>query len=387
MRLIVTRPPAQAAAWVAQLQALGLDAVALPLIGIAPVADGAPLQRAWAALGSYALVLFVSPNAVQQFFAWRGQVAWPGHTRAASTGPGTTAALREAGVAQACIAEPAVDAPSFDTEALWARLANRDWRGQRVLIVRGEEGRDWFAETMRQHGAEVDFIAAYRRLAPQADAVSTALIAAALAAPQQHLWLFSSSEAHAATWAHAGARGQTGRPASPQRPPMHASSRAALCGGLRPASLTMAPTPAGAWRCHGAGAGDTIRAPCERHALSPFPPPPRRCPAAALAHPVPAPPHGSPPMALDRRRRRLARGAGRWCRRAGLEHAAAGEDVWRAELVKRQVEDSGSQAARKRARWPRARRRMPWRAKPPPSWPCWTRGWRKRRCSARSSKT
>jgi uroporphyrinogen-III synthase len=195
MRLIVTRPPAQAAAWVAQLQALGLDAVALPLIGIAPVTDGALLQRAWAALGSYALVLFVSPNAVQQFFTWRGQAAWPAQALAASTGPGTTAALREAGVAPDCIAEPAADAPSFDTEALWARLSSRDWRGQRVLIVRGEEGRDWFAETMRRHGAEVEFVAAYRRLAPQPDAASAALIAAALAAPQRHLWLFSSSEA------------------------------------------------------------------------------------------------------------------------------------------------------------------------------------------------
>jgi uroporphyrinogen-III synthase len=195
MRLIVTRPPAQAAAWVAQLQALGLEASALPLIGIAPVADGSPLQRAWAGLGAYALVLFVSPNAVQQFFAWRGLAGWPDGTLAASTGPGTTAALREAGVDPAAIAEPSADAPTFDTEALWARLCDRNWRGRRVLIVRGEDGRDWFAETMRQHGAEVDFIAAYRRLAPQADAASSALIGAALAAPEQHLWLFSSSEA------------------------------------------------------------------------------------------------------------------------------------------------------------------------------------------------
>jgi len=195
MRLIVTRPPAQAAAWVAQLQALGVDACALPLIGITPVTDGAPLQRTWETLDAYALVLFVSPNAVQQFFAWRAQVAWPENTLAASTGPGTTAALIEAGVARPRIAEPAADAPNFDTEALWARLSDQDWSGRRVLIVRGEDGRDWFADTMRRHGAGVDFIAAYRRQAPQADAATSALIASALAAPQQHLWLFSSSEA------------------------------------------------------------------------------------------------------------------------------------------------------------------------------------------------
>jgi uroporphyrinogen-III synthase len=255
MRLIVTRPPAQAAAWVAQLQGLGLDAVALPLIGIAPVDDGTPLQRAWATLASYALVLFVSPNAVQQFFAWRGEAAWPEHTVAASTGPGTTAALREAGVAQAAIAEPAADSPTFDTEALWALLSKRDWRGQRVLIVRGEDGRDWFAETMRAHGADVEFIAAYRRLAPQADAASAALIAAALAAPQQHLWLFSSSEAIAhlgrlapgADWSASRAAAshprivQTALAAGFGRVDAVAPSAAAVAGLLQPPSIQSAP--------------------------------------------------------------------------------------------------------------------------------------------------
>jgi uroporphyrinogen-III synthase len=255
MRLIVTRPPAQAAAWVAQLQALGMEACALPLIGIAPVADGMPLRRAWAGLGVYTLVLFVSPNAVQQFFAWGGQAGWPGNTLAASTGPGTTAALREAGVDPAAIAEPAADAPTFDTEALWGRLSNRDWGGRRVLIVRGEEGRDWFAETMRRHGAEVDFIAAYRRLAPQADATSVALIGAALAAPQQHLWLFSSSEAIAhlgrlapgADWSASRAAAshprivQTALAAGFGRVDAVAPTPAAVAGLLQPPSIQSAP--------------------------------------------------------------------------------------------------------------------------------------------------
>ena len=34
MRLIVTRPLAQATAWVAQLRTLGVDAVALPLLAM-----------------------------------------------------------------------------------------------------------------------------------------------------------------------------------------------------------------------------------------------------------------------------------------------------------------------------------------------------------------
>ena len=196
MRVIVTRPSAQAATWVAQLRELGVDAQALPLIGIAAVDDAAPLQAAWAALPGTALVMFVSANAVAHFFAARPPgMPWPAGTLAGSTGPGTSAALRDAGLAPAALVEPADDAPAFDSEALWSRLAAREWAGRRVLVVRGEDGRDWLAQTLRERGAEVEFVAAYRRLPPVVDAAGRALIASALATPAEHLWLFSSSEA------------------------------------------------------------------------------------------------------------------------------------------------------------------------------------------------
>ena len=196
MRVIVTRPPAQAADWVARLHALGVDAVALPLIGIAPVNDPAPLHAAWAALPGTALAMFVSANAVAHFFAARpAGASWPAGTRAGSTGPGTAAALRQAGLPPQQIVTPADDAPAFDSEALWALLAHEDWAGRRALVVRGEDGRDWFAETLRARGAEVGFVAAYRRLPPALDAAGRRLVAEACAAPHAHLWLFSSSEA------------------------------------------------------------------------------------------------------------------------------------------------------------------------------------------------
>lgn len=197
MRVIVTRPAAQAAEWVARLQAQGVDAVALPLMAIEPAADAGPVDAAWAQLSGQRLVIFVSPNAAERFFAQRpSQAAWPTATWAGSPGPGTTHTLVGLGVPEARIIEPAPDAAQFDSESLWARLRDHDWQGAAVLIVRGEGGgRDWLAATLREHGAKVAHLAAYRRAPPALSAADHATLAAAQGEPAAHLWFFSSSEA------------------------------------------------------------------------------------------------------------------------------------------------------------------------------------------------
>jgi uroporphyrinogen-III synthase len=198
MRLIITRPLAQAVAWVDALRAQGLDAQALPLIDISPLADAGPVQVAWQrlAMANYDLVMFVSANAVEQFFAVHpGSAPWPPTTRAGSTGPGTSAALLRVGVPPDCIVEPVPAAGRFDSEALWQQLAHENWSGRRALVVRGEEGRDWLADSLRSRGSAVDFVAAYRRSTPQLDAQAKALLVRAQAEPGSHLWVFSSSEA------------------------------------------------------------------------------------------------------------------------------------------------------------------------------------------------
>lgn len=196
MRLLVTRPATQAEEWVAQLAARGVDAAALPLIGIGPAPDPVAVVAAWAALPARRLVVFVSPNAAEQFFALRPPgPAWPATVQAGSPGPGTTRGLRRLGVPAGCIVEPAADAPQFDSETLWAQLASQDWRGARVLVVRGDGGREWLADTLRGQGASVDFVCAYTRGAPRPDEREHAVLAAALQRPGHHAWLFSSSEA------------------------------------------------------------------------------------------------------------------------------------------------------------------------------------------------
>lgn len=194
--LIVTRPAAQAAPLIAELRARGVAASALPLIEIAPAPDPAAVAAAWAGLADDALAFFASANAVEHLLGVRPPGApWPDATLAAGPGPGTAAALRAGGVPAPQVVEPAAGAASFDSEALWEELRTRDWRGRRVLLVRGEQGRDWLAEQLQAAGAEVHAVAAYRRLAPQPDAAGRALLSRALAEPGGYLWHFSSSEA------------------------------------------------------------------------------------------------------------------------------------------------------------------------------------------------
>lgn len=193
--LLVTRPAEQAAGWVSKLRAQGLRAEALPLIAIGPAPDAAALRQMLAALSPGALVMFVSPNAVQQSVAaLGGGLIWPQGVRAAATGPGTVAALMEAGVPAGSIVSPPEAALQFDSEALWQLLQHEDWCGRQVRVVRGEGGREWFADTLRAAGAEVQLVQGYSRCAATLDEPGQALLQRALAHPADVRWLFSSSE-------------------------------------------------------------------------------------------------------------------------------------------------------------------------------------------------
>jgi uroporphyrinogen-III synthase len=213
MRIIVTRVQPQAQQWVAQLQQLGFDALALPLIEVRALADAAPLRAAWHDLPNLAAVMFVSRAAVDYFFMENTALALinQGHdaikTRYWCTGPGTAKALLRQGLASAQIDSPPEQAGQFDSEALWARVQSEIKPGDRVLIVRGDSeadepqadtmrpgvGRDWLADRLTQAGAQVQFVVAYRRGPPAWTAAEQAF--ARVSAEDGALWLLSSSEA------------------------------------------------------------------------------------------------------------------------------------------------------------------------------------------------
>lgn len=224
-RVLVTRPLHDAKPWVDAFRARGLQAEALPLIGIGPCTDPAAHQALLKARqlalkpGHYRAVMFVSGNAVQYFFAQDQTPAFDAEallapdTRAWTPGPGTERALLKAGLASLQIDGPSPDATQFESEALWQNVHGQVRTGDRVLIVRGTSpatapvagnagmpipstqgaGRDWLAARLREAGAEVELLAVYERQLPPWTAQQLDL--ARQAASDGSLWLFSSSEA------------------------------------------------------------------------------------------------------------------------------------------------------------------------------------------------
>lgn len=190
--VVITRPVAQAGCLAQQVTAIGRSAVIFPLLEIHPLPDTGALQAMLADLTRFSMVAFVSPNAIHAAFAHVSQ--WPAEVAIAVVGEGSRAALAEHGVSDAnatiyCPRDPL----RTDSQTLLEVLDLEALRGSQVLIVRGESGRELLADALRQNGASVTQIAAYRRTAPQASVAVLAQLQSLLDAESD--WIITSSEA------------------------------------------------------------------------------------------------------------------------------------------------------------------------------------------------
>jgi uroporphyrinogen-III synthase len=163
--IVVTRPAGQATHLAEALVALGARPVLFPVLAIEAVADITPILDAAIRLDQYDWAMFVSPNAVDKALAViLAQRQWPASVRAATVGHSSEAALAQHGIRD-------VVAPQerFDSEALLALSEFADVNGKRVVIFRGDSGRDLFGDTLKERGATVDYVSCYRRTRPALD--------------------------------------------------------------------------------------------------------------------------------------------------------------------------------------------------------------------------
>jgi uroporphyrinogen-III synthase len=152
--VLVTRPRQQSAELSAAIEAAGGRSIAFPVIEIATRCTTA-IEADCAGLHTPDIVIYVSRNAVEHGLTWNS------HGAVAAVGPSTGAALEAAGRIV-----DIVPARGFDSESLLAEPAMNDVSGKTVRIVRGNGGRELLAETLRERGANVEYLAVYERRLP-----------------------------------------------------------------------------------------------------------------------------------------------------------------------------------------------------------------------------
>jgi uroporphyrinogen-III synthase len=162
--VLVTRPRTQADELVRAIEAQGGIAWCFPVLEIAPF-DALDISNSVARLGTPDIVIFVSRNAVEHGieFTDGGQIA--------VIGPATAAAVNDAG--RVVDIQPA---EGYDSEHLLAEEQLRDVAGKRVRIVRGKDGRELLAETLKKRGATVEYLSVYQRRLPVVSAEALASV-------------------------------------------------------------------------------------------------------------------------------------------------------------------------------------------------------------------
>jgi uroporphyrinogen-III synthase len=155
LTVLVTRPASQGSSLCEHIIRRGGVALAFPAIEIEPVAcDATPAA-------GHDLVVFLSANAVTYGARYVQKGA---NTRVAAIGRATAAALKEVQLPADIVPET-----GFTSEALLSHPGMDLSSGARVLIVRGQGGRELLQETLSARGAVTESLEVYRRVRPGVD--------------------------------------------------------------------------------------------------------------------------------------------------------------------------------------------------------------------------
>jgi uroporphyrinogen III methyltransferase/synthase len=163
IRIMVTRPKEQSRELSDRLRALGSSVIELPTIEILPPTNLASLDNAAQNLRSYDWVIFTSVHGVQSFLSRMKALNIPDTnlrlTRVAAIGPVTAAALKTASI------EPEYVPTEYLSERIVEGMGTV--RGKRILLPRADIASKVLPTLLRENGAIVDEIIAYRTVTPQ----------------------------------------------------------------------------------------------------------------------------------------------------------------------------------------------------------------------------
>ena len=163
INVLVTRPEHQAQGLCQVLEKSGATPLPFPVLEITDPQDIDSAKKIVQQLENYNWLIFISTNAVERAFSLMKQenVALPDSCKVAAIGRSTADKLHELKVKEVLIPQQ-----RFDSEGLLAQPELSELTGQKVLIFRGEGGREILGKTLQQQGAEVVHVAVYRRVKP-----------------------------------------------------------------------------------------------------------------------------------------------------------------------------------------------------------------------------
>jgi uroporphyrinogen-III synthase len=161
--ILVTRPAGQAGELLALLNDRGYPAYGQPLLELEGLLALSPDAKHYlATVDLYQHIIFVSGNAVDfgMTYIAKQTETFPSSSNIYAIGDTTAAKLAQHGI-------QAVSAgPKMTSEGLLENDQLQTLAGQRVLIVKGEGGRQKLRTTLTQRGAEVDQFSCYKRNCP-----------------------------------------------------------------------------------------------------------------------------------------------------------------------------------------------------------------------------
>lgn len=185
--IVVTRPAEQARQLADLIRAAGGNPVLFPVLEILDSGDLQPLHALIDRLDEFDVAIFISPSAVNMAMNLiTARRALPPRLRIAAIGRGSTRELKHFGVSD-------VIAPTrkFDSEALLGLPELAAVAGKRVVIFRGDGGRELLGDTLVARGAVLEYAECYRRGKPNSDA---APLLKAWARNELHAIVVTSSE-------------------------------------------------------------------------------------------------------------------------------------------------------------------------------------------------
>jgi len=162
-RIIVTRDRRQSSMLAEPLEALGAEILFVPVIEIADAAESNPLDQTIQNLASYDWLIFTSVNGVRHFVEAldrSNRDLRDLKAKLCAIGSSTRAAV------EALHLRVDVTPEEYVAESLLDALAGEDLRGKRILLPRAAVARDLVPITLRERGALVDVVEAYRTIIP-----------------------------------------------------------------------------------------------------------------------------------------------------------------------------------------------------------------------------